>query len=242
MFCSNCGKEIRQGANFCMYCGTPVDDIEKGKETEWTSYEGTTEEENYGDYDYSNCENGIVSFPKMFRKFFSKDLKEYLSFDGTYSRLEYFYARVIVYIALFAIVVPCTAVPEIYKLVVVPLTVAFIWLLASSYIKRLKDLNVTLWVMLIPPICGLFIREEGINIIAALVLIYYQACILFLQGEKFKEQNEDASDYGKTNDETEEREEDAEKEEPEKFTFNDFFLIIIFGLIISVIILALAKG
>lgn len=191
MFCSNCGKEIRQGANFCMYCGTPVGDIEKGKETEWTSYEGTTEEENYGDYDYSNCENGIVSFPKMFRKFFSKDLKEYFPFDGTYSRLEYFYARVIVYIALFAIVVPCTAVPEIYKLVVVPLTVA---------------------------------------------------CILFLQGEKFKEQNEDASDYGKTNDETEEREEDVEKEKAEKFTVSDFFLIFIFGLIISAIIAVLSKG
>lgn len=246
MFCSNCGKELRQGANFCMYCGTTVGDIENDlneEDTEWASYEGTTEEENYGDDEYSNCENGIVSFPKMFRKFFSKDIKEYFSFDGTYSRLEYFYARVIVYIALFAICVPCTAVPGLYMLVAVPLTVAFIWLLASSYIKRLKDLNVTLWVMLIPPVCGLFIREKGINIIAAIILIYYQACILFLQGEKFKSYTEENS----KNDEEDnsikrEEEENAEKEEPEKITFNDFFIIFIFGLIISVIILALAKG
>ena len=210
MFCSNCGKEIRQGANFCMYCGAPVGNIENGSDeekTEWTPYEATKKENYCGD-EYSNCENGIVSFPKMFRKFFSKDIKEYFSFDGTYSRLEYFYARVIVYIALFAILVPFNGAPELYMLIALPLTVAFIWLLAASYIKRLKDLNITFWVMLIPPTCGFVIKRggDGLAIIATIVLIYYQAYILFLRGEKFKEQNEERTDHEEKKDESEESE------------------------------------
>lgn len=193
MFCFNCGKEIRQGANFCMYCGTPVGDIANDETTKDERCADVVEED-YSNGDYSNCENGKVSFPKMFRKFFSKNIKEYFSFKGTYSRLEYFYARSIIYIAILSVIVPCMAVPNLYMLIAVPITVAFIWLLAASYVKRLKDLNVTLWVMLIPPICGLFIRRcedcPIICTIATIIFIYYKACVLFVQGDKFKEKVE----------------------------------------------------
>lgn len=195
MFCSNCGKEIRQGANFCMHCGTPVgglkDDL-KDKVAETVLNSDTLKEESYGYDEYSNCENGVVSFPKMFQKFFSRAIKEYFSFDGMYSRLEYFYANVIIYAALFSIVVPCAAVPRLYLLIAVPLMVAFIWLQVSAYIKRLKDLNWTLWAMLIPSICGLFIKDSNLNYynISLLVFVYYQICILFKRGAKFKKQSE----------------------------------------------------
>ena len=143
--------------------------------------------------EYSNCENGIVSFQKMFRKFFSKEIKEYFSFDGTYSRLEYFYSQVIIYIALCAVIVPFTAAPELYVVVAVPVFVAFVWLLSASYVKRLKDIGVSLWVMLIPPICGLFIKGDeygdGGAVLGWFILSIYQLFVFFSVGQTF--QNEE---------------------------------------------------
>lgn len=178
-----------------MHCGTPVgglkDDL-KDKVAETVLNSDTLKEENYSYDEFSNCENGVVSFPKMFQKFFSKGIKEYFSFDGMYSRLEYFYANVIIYAALFSIVIPCAAVLRFYLLIAILLMVAFIWLQASAYIKRLKDLNWTLWVMLIPPTCGLVNKYGGFpySMIALIMIVYYKICILFKRGAKFKKQSE----------------------------------------------------
>lgn len=198
MFCSNCGKRIQKNAKYCMYCGNPVnfiddkDDVAKDVSNEENAeccveYSVCSEND-----DYSNCVDGRVSFQKMFQKFFSKKIKEYFSFDGTYSRLEYFYARLIIYIAFFTIVVPCAIFPQIYILIAVPLTVAFVWLLCASYVKRLKDLDVSLWVMVIPPICGILMRGEVILTFLGIVcFIYYTACVMFVQGEKFKSKEDE---------------------------------------------------
>lgn len=193
MFCSNCGKKIRQDARFCMYCGKAVNNTENdcnNKENNETFSDDIVFAENDTYDKYSNYENGNISFQKMFKKFFSKEIKEYFSFDGTYSRLEYFYSNVIIYIALGAIVVPFIAAPKLYVIIAVPLTVAFFWLLAASYVKRLKDIGVSLWIILIPPICVLFIKgNESGSDIAWLILIIYHLFVFFEDGKKF--QNED---------------------------------------------------
>ena len=33
MFCTNCGKEIKEGNNFCTNCGTKINNLEKEIET-----------------------------------------------------------------------------------------------------------------------------------------------------------------------------------------------------------------
>lgn len=240
MFCSNCGKRIQNNAKFCMYCGTPVGDIANNEKDEITTGERCSDavEEDFSYDDYSNCGNGKVSFPKMFRKFFSKNIKEYFSFKGTYSRLEYFYARSIIYIAILSVIVPCMAVPNLYMLIAVPITVAFIWLLAASYVKRLKDLNATLWVMLIPPICGILMRVEGIiAFLGIVVFIYYTACVMFLPGEKFRQEEDEFIDEKNEN---KENLEDAEKQaNAEVFSIKDgcaFVLLIISMAMITAVI------
>ncbi len=235
MFCSNCGKRIQNNAKFCMYCGNPVNfiDDENDVAEDALNEENTkccVEDSVYSENDdYSNCVGGHVSFQKMFKKFFSEDIKEYFSFNGTYSRLEYFYARLIIYIAFFTIVVPCAIAPQIYMLIAVPLTVAFVWLMCASYVKRLKDLGVSLWVMVIPPICGILMRVEGIMaFLGIVVFIYYTACVMFLPGEKFRQEEDECVAEEDTN---KENPEDAEKEvDVEAFSAKDgcvFVLLII---------------
>lgn len=245
MFCSNCGKRIQNNAKFCMYCGTPVGDIANNEKDEITTGERCSDavEEDFSYDDYSNCENGKISFPKMFRKFFSKNIKEYFSFKGTYSRLEYFYARSIIYIAILSVIVPCMAVPNLYMLIAVPITVAFIWLLTASYVKRLKDLNVTLWVMLIPPTCGILMDgdEDEIKLIGIIVFIFYTAYVMFLPGEKFRQEEDEFIDEKNEN---KENQEDAEKQaDAEVFSIKDGrALLIIATAIMTAIITKLSNN
>lgn len=188
MFCSNCGKEIRQGANFCMYCGAPVGDIENGSDegkTEWTSYEATGKE-NYCEDEYSNCENGIVSFPKMFRNFFSKDIKHFFMFEGSDSRLEHFYTKLIIYISLITIALPFAVFPPLYFVIAVPLTVSFFWLMLASTCRRLNDLGCEKWKFFLTIGGGLLLTPIGIGFV---IILCIHAALYLQQGKSEEEQN-----------------------------------------------------
>lgn len=247
MFCSNCGKRIQNSAKFCMYCGNPVNFIDDendvaedalNEEKTECCVEGAVYSEND---DYLNCVGGHVSFQKMFKKFFSEDIKEYFSFKGTYSRLEYFYARLIIYLSSGIAFVPFGIVGSLSEIIAIlcgiVFFIAFVWLMCASYVKRLKDLGVSLWVMVIPPICGILIRgdEDGIKWIGIIISIYYTACVMFLPGEKFRQEEDECITEEDTN---KENPEDAEKEvDIEAFSAKDgcTLLIIVTAIIIAII-------
>lgn len=51
MFCSNCGKELKEEANFCPYCGRPVKKIEDiKKETDNAEFNAEKSEELESEY------------------------------------------------------------------------------------------------------------------------------------------------------------------------------------------------
>ena len=243
MFCSNCGKRIQNSAKFCMYCGNPVNFIDD----EDDAAEDVSNEENaeccvedsvYSENDdYSNCVDGHVSFQKMFKKFFSEDIKEYFSFNGTYSRLEYFYARLIIYLSSGIPVFIYGISKLLYEIMLIPYIIAFFWLMCASYVKRLKDLGVSLWVMVIPPICGILIRgnEDGIKWIGIIIFIYYTACVMFVQGEKFKPEEDECVAEEDTN---KENPEDAEKAvDAEVFSAKDGCALLIIAMAIMTAII-----
>ena len=194
MFCSNCGKEIREGANFCMYCGasTGVDIMDAEyieiKDEEYTN--STKEINKYDINEYSNCKNGKVSLLKIFQKFFSRDIKEYFSFEGTYSRLEYFYLNII--INIFIVFIQC--IDDGLHFIIIPLYIVAFWMCVASGIKRLKDLDFSPWDILIPLICFPIIafnsgNKDGVPLIPAILLIFYQIYTLFVPGKKFDNKN-----------------------------------------------------
>lgn len=142
----------------------------------------------------------------------------------------------------FTIVVPCAISPQIYILIAVPLTVAFVWLLCASYVKRLKDLDVSLWVMVIPPICGILMRGEVILTFLGIVcFIYYTACVMFLPGEKFRQEEDEFIDEKNEN---KENLEDAEKQaDAEVFSIKDGCpLLIIATAIMTAVITKLSNN
>lgn len=249
MFCSNCGKRIQNNAKFCMYCGNPVNFIDDEEDIA----EAVSNEENaeycvensvYSENDdYSNCVDGHVSFQKMCKKFFSKDIKEYFSFSGTYSRLEFFYARLIIYLSSGIPVFLYGISKLLSEIMVIPWFIAFVWLLCASYVKRLKDLGVSLWVMVIPPICGILMDgdEDGIKLIGIIVFIFYTAYVMFLPGEKFRQEEDEFIDEKNEN---KENLEDAEKQaDAEVFSIKDGFpLLIIATAIMTAIIIKLSNN
>ena len=208
MFCPKCGKELRQGANFCMYCGTPVGDIENEniqnaiyEDIIDVEYTDMTEEDNeYSTYEneklsfqkilkkydnaYSNCENGKVSFLKMLKKFFSKEIKEYFSFDGTYSRLEYFYFNLIINVVFF-IFDPWFQ--QYFPFMLLPSVIVHLWLHISSAVKRLKDLGFSSLGIIIPIICIFVGRTNKDNpafiVPSIFILIFYQIYTIFVLGK-----------------------------------------------------------
>lgn len=248
MFCSNCGKRIQNSAKFCMYCGNPVNFMDK---KEYSAEDASNEENTeycvedsvYSENDdYSNCVDGHVSFQKMCKKFFSKDIKEYFSFNGTYSRLEFFYARLIIYLSSGIPVFLYGISKLLSEIMVIPWFIAFVWLLCASYVKRLKDLGFSLWVMVIPPICGILIRVEGIiAFLGIVVFIYYTAYVMFLPGEKFRQEEDEFIDEKNEN---KENLEDAEKQaDAEVFSIKDGCpLLIIATAIMTAVITKLSNN
>ena len=231
MFCPNCGKEIRQNANFCMYCGTCVgniigdENIQDATYVDITDveYNDITKNDNYFDNEYSNCENGKVSFLRMLKKFFSKDIKEYFSFDGTYSRLEYFYLNLIINL-FFLIFDPWSQ--QHFPFMILPSVIVHLWLHISSGVKRLKDLDFSPWDILIPIICILVGRTNKDNpyliIPSIIILIFYQIYTLFVPGKKFNNSNKSF----------EKNDTDNNKKNEEKYTPLDYLGMIIFAIMV----------
>ena len=128
------------------------------------------------------------------------------------------------------------------EIIVIPWFIAFVWLLCASYVKRLKDLGFSLWVMVIPPICGILMCVEGIiAFLGIVVFIYYTAYVMFLPGEKFRQEEDEFIDEKNEN---KENLEDAEKQaDAEVFSIKDgCALLIIAATIMTAIITKLSNN
>ena len=243
MFCPNCGKEIRQGANFCIHCGTCVGNIIGDENIQDAIYVDITdveyndimENDNYCDIEYSNCENGKVSFLRMLKKFFSKDIKEYFSFNGTYSRLEYFYLNLIINV-FFLIFDPWSQ--QYFPFMILPSVIVHLWLHISSGVKRLKDLgfsarNILILIICIFIFCIFFSSKNKDNLIPSIVMpsigifIFYQIYTLFVPGKKFNNSNK-SFEKNKT---------DKKEKSEEENTFLDYVGMVFFVIIIVMLLI-----
>ena len=98
MFCTKCGKEVREGAVFCTFCGEPMKviveeevqaeeiSVEEDSVIEETPVEETTQEPVYAELVQTNA--GKVGFGKAISLFF----KNYVNFTGRSTRSEYWWA------------------------------------------------------------------------------------------------------------------------------------------------------
>lgn len=96
--------------------------------------------------------------------------------------------------------------------------------------------------MVIPPICGILMRGEVILTFLGIVcFIYYTACVMFLPGEKFRQEEDEFIDEKNEN---KENLEDAEKQaDAEVFSIKDGCpLLIIATAIMTAVITKLSNN
>ena len=139
MFCTKCGKEVREGAVFCTFCGEPMKviveeevqaeeiSVEEDSVIEETPVEETTQEPVYAELVQTNA--GKVGFGKAISLFF----KNYVNFTGRSTRSEYWWAYL--FTTLVSIIV--SYIPVVGSLLLVFLCIPG---LAIS-VRRLHDIG-----------------------------------------------------------------------------------------------------
>ena len=159
MFCHKCGVELDDNAKFCNKCGTKLDGEESTRRQ-------TVPQNEISNGDFAQK----VIF--LFQKYFIDVLKnKYAKSNGRATRAEYWYFalfQVLIYFGLFIIFAMFSRHPE------VPANILSLALLIPSIaigVRRLHDINMSGWLMLLIliPIVGaiilllLFIQPSKAN-------------------------------------------------------------------------------